>query len=240
MGYLEKFWKKSEKLTKKCHSELFKNQRCFRGNQRCSALNQPCFREKQTWNSAVSALIFSSENFRFQRCSELNQRCSGNEFSGNEQRWNRPESILNQSWSALNVSETSTRVANAVAASSSAPFFYKFEEKEWKNPWKLRESINKSSVVMLKCLLIKVHGQGSALSKSSKVVECQSKILRKESRRRKNLSRRILIRLLWRKRERLLVRTLGRRRRRSSNQACLAGEWRNDKTFCLALPCYSR
>ena len=27
-------------------------------------------------NSAVSALIFSSENFRFQRCSELNQRCS--------------------------------------------------------------------------------------------------------------------------------------------------------------------
>ena len=26
--------------------------------------------------SAVSALIFSSENFRFQRCSELNQRCS--------------------------------------------------------------------------------------------------------------------------------------------------------------------
>ena len=31
-------------------------------------------------------------------------------FSGNEQRWNRPESILNQSWSALNVSETWTRV----------------------------------------------------------------------------------------------------------------------------------
>ena len=30
-------------------------------------------------------------------------------FSGNQQRWNRPESILNQSWSALNVSETSTR-----------------------------------------------------------------------------------------------------------------------------------
>ena len=30
-------------------------------------------------------------------------------FSGNEQRWNRPEIILNQSCSAMNVSETSTR-----------------------------------------------------------------------------------------------------------------------------------
>ena len=45
-----------------------------------------CFSAVQSWISA------------FQR------------FSGNEQRWNRPESFLNQSWSALNVSETSTRV----------------------------------------------------------------------------------------------------------------------------------
>ena len=30
-------------------------------------------------------------------------------LSGNEQYWKRPEIILNQSWSALNVSETSTR-----------------------------------------------------------------------------------------------------------------------------------
>ena len=36
-------------------------------------------------------------------------------FSGNEQRWNRPESILNQSWSARNVSETSTRVVHVCA-----------------------------------------------------------------------------------------------------------------------------
>ena len=46
------------------YSKISAVQRCFKGNQRCSALNQRCFRENQRWNSAVSALIFSSENFR--------------------------------------------------------------------------------------------------------------------------------------------------------------------------------
>ena len=55
MRYFEKFWKKV-KLTNICHSELFRNQRCFRGNQRCSALNQRCFRDFQVMNSAETDL----------------------------------------------------------------------------------------------------------------------------------------------------------------------------------------
>ena len=84
------------------------------------------------WKFLVSELfqrksaLFSSESALFQRKSALFQRwfwdlkicvfsavqswiSAVQRFSGNEQRWNRPESILNQSWSALNVSETSTR-----------------------------------------------------------------------------------------------------------------------------------
>ena len=74
---------------------------CFRENQRCSALNQLCFRENQRWFLALKICVFSA----VQSWISAVQR-----FSGNEQRWNRPESILTQSWSALNVSETSTRV----------------------------------------------------------------------------------------------------------------------------------
>ena len=70
---------------------------------------QLCFRENQSWNSTDSELIFLLQNFGF---SALFQSwiSAVQRFWGNEQRWNRPESILNQSWSALNVSETSTRV----------------------------------------------------------------------------------------------------------------------------------
>ena len=58
----------------------------FIKNQRISALSQRCFRQNQCWNSVV-------------------QR-----FSDNEERWIRTETFLNQSWSALTVSKTSTRV----------------------------------------------------------------------------------------------------------------------------------
>ena len=69
-----------------CHSELFKYQRC-------------------------SELIFS-ETALFERwflAPHISVSSAVQRFSGNEQHWNRPESILNQSWSALNVSETSAR-----------------------------------------------------------------------------------------------------------------------------------
>ena len=54
----------------------------------------------QRWFWALKIFVFSAVQSWFSAV----QR-----FSGNEQRWNRPEIILNQSWSALNVSETSTR-----------------------------------------------------------------------------------------------------------------------------------
>ena len=46
--------------------------------------------------SAVSALIYSSENFRFQRCSELNQRCSEifRQWTALKQTWKYCESEL--------------------------------------------------------------------------------------------------------------------------------------------------
>ena len=65
------------------------------------------------WSSAVECWLI-------QRCSALFQRKSTQfscdlalpqRFYCNEQRWSRTKSFLNQSWSALNVSETSTRVA---------------------------------------------------------------------------------------------------------------------------------
>ena len=72
----------------------------------------------QLWISAVSEKI-SAETAMFQHWflslkisifSAVQSWISAvQRFSGNEQRWNRPESILNQSWSALNVSETQTR-----------------------------------------------------------------------------------------------------------------------------------
>ena len=111
LRYLEKFWKKW-KLTKNCHSELFKNQRCSELFQRKSALfssESALFQKKsalkQRWFLALRISVFSA----VQSWISAVQR-----FSGNEQRWTRPESILNQSWSALNVSETSTRVASDV------------------------------------------------------------------------------------------------------------------------------
>ena len=65
----------------------------------------------QLWVNAVSEKI-STEIALFQRwflALKISVFSAVQRFSGNEQRWNRPESILNQSWSALNVSETSTR-----------------------------------------------------------------------------------------------------------------------------------
>ena len=98
----------SEKLTNICHSELFKNQRCPALFQRKSALSSAVSEEIsaetalfQRWFWALKISVFSA----VQSWISAVQR-----FSGDEQRWNRPESILNQSWLALNVSETSTRV----------------------------------------------------------------------------------------------------------------------------------
>ena len=81
-------------------SENFQFQSCFGENQRCSALSQLCFRAEQRWFLALKISVFSA----VQSWISAVQR-----FSGNQHRWNRPESILNQNWSALNVSETSTR-----------------------------------------------------------------------------------------------------------------------------------
>ena len=66
-------------------------------------------------NSSNNKQRTNIPGFRFQRCSELNQRCSElnqrcQRFPGNEQCWIRTEMFLNQSWSTLNVCETSTRV----------------------------------------------------------------------------------------------------------------------------------
>ena len=88
----------------------------------------------QLWISAVSEKI-SAETALFQRWflvlkisvfSAVQSWISAVQiFSGNEQRWNRPESILNQSWSALNVSETSTREVF---------FVCQFLKANWKTP----------------------------------------------------------------------------------------------------------
>ena len=93
---------KNGKINQNCHSESIKNQRCSVLFQRKSAL----FSSKPLLVQRKSALILSSENFCFQRCAELNQRCS--EILGNEQCWNRPGILLNQSWSALKFFKTST------------------------------------------------------------------------------------------------------------------------------------
>ena len=82
--------------------------------QRKSALfssESVLFQKKSMMNQRCSALILSSEKFSFRGCSELNQRCSEffKQWTALKQTWNY-DIILNQSWSALNVSETSTRV----------------------------------------------------------------------------------------------------------------------------------
>ena len=73
----------------------------------------------QHWFLALKIFVFSSDSEQFQVCfsavhylkiSVQSWISAVQRFSGNEQRWNRPEIVLNQSWSALNVSETSTRV----------------------------------------------------------------------------------------------------------------------------------
>ena len=86
---------KIEKLTKNCHSDYVKNQRCSALFQRKSAL-------KQRWFIALKFFVFSAVQSWISAV---------HRFSGSEHRWNRPEIILNQSWSALKVSETSTRAA---------------------------------------------------------------------------------------------------------------------------------
>ena len=59
------------------------------------------FRRNQRWFLALKIFVFSV----LQSWISAVQR-----FSCDEQRWNRPENILNQSWSALNVFEASTRM----------------------------------------------------------------------------------------------------------------------------------
>ena len=69
------------------------DQLCFRPDQLCFRPDQFYFRPDQLWFSIFSeSTLFRIENF------SAVQR-----FSGNEQHWNRPEIILNQSWSELNV-----------------------------------------------------------------------------------------------------------------------------------------
>ena len=70
-----------------------------------SALNQPC-----------SALIFLTLNIFVLRAVQ-SWISDVQRFSGNERHWIRTETFLNQSWSALNVSETSTRVAKNMCKS---------------------------------------------------------------------------------------------------------------------------
>ena len=101
-------FRKTGNWTKNCHSEAVKNQHCSSLFQRKSALFSPesaLFQRKsalkQRWILALKIFVFSA----IQSWISAVQR-----FSGNEQRWNRPEIVLSQSWSALNVSETSTRV----------------------------------------------------------------------------------------------------------------------------------
>ena len=54
---ISKNLEKSKKKNKNCHSELFKNQRCFRGNQRCSEIFRKWTALKQTWKYSESELI---------------------------------------------------------------------------------------------------------------------------------------------------------------------------------------
>ena len=117
-------------------------QRCVRENQRCSALFKRKSALKQLWFSAdffaLKIWCFSAVSEKISAvqlwfsCFRKNQRWflalkisvlsavqswirAVQRFSGNKQHWNRPESILNQSWSALNVSETSTREGEGCA-----------------------------------------------------------------------------------------------------------------------------
>ena len=127
-------WKFSVSELFQRKSALFRSESAL--FQRKSALlssESALFQRKSALFSSESALfqrksaLFSSESALFQRKSALFQRWflalkisvfsavqswirAVQRFSGNEQRWNRRESILNQSWSALNVSETSTRI----------------------------------------------------------------------------------------------------------------------------------
>ena len=110
LRYLDKFWKKC-KINQKFSFWIIQKSALF------SALSEE-ISAVQLWISAVSEKI-SAETALFQRWflalkisvfSAVQSWISAvQRFSGNEQRWSRPESILNQSWSALNVSETSTR-----------------------------------------------------------------------------------------------------------------------------------
>ena len=95
LRYFQNF-RKIGKWTKSCHSQSVKKQLCSWLFQRKLTLFQRKSALFQGWILALKIFVFSAV-----------QR-----FSGNEQRWNRPEIVLNQSWSALNVSETSTRVVH--------------------------------------------------------------------------------------------------------------------------------
>ena len=70
----------------------------------------------QRWFLALKICVFSA----VQSWISAVQR-----FSGNEQRWNRPEIILNQSWSALNVSETSTRIVCCTFSQTSETAYFR-------------------------------------------------------------------------------------------------------------------
>ena len=68
---------------------------------------QLSFRENWRWNSSESALISSSAIWVFSAVESWIRAVQ--RFSGNEQRWIRTETFLNQSWTALICSGTSTR-----------------------------------------------------------------------------------------------------------------------------------
>ena len=97
-----KNFEKNGQWNKNFHSQSVKNQRCSSLFQRKSALFSPESALFQRWYLALKIFVFSA----VQSLISAVQR-----FSGNEKRWNRPEIVLNQSWSALNISETSTREA---------------------------------------------------------------------------------------------------------------------------------
>ena len=106
-------------------SEFLVFQRCFRENQRCSAL----FQRKQRWNSSDSALIFCSENLVFQRCFRENQLC----FREN-QRWNSSDSALIFLLRKFPVSELFQR--KSALFSSKSALFQRFSgnEQRWNRP----------------------------------------------------------------------------------------------------------
>ena len=108
LRYFQKFRKENEKWIKICYSESVENQRCSSLFQGKSALFSPesaLFHRKlaliQRWFLALKIFVFSAVQSWISAVKR---------FSGNEQRWNRPEIILNQSWSALKIYVTSTRV----------------------------------------------------------------------------------------------------------------------------------